>query len=160
MRRGFVALFVLAAFGVLATPAFADITGFLGVNTTPANRTARGVAVGAGMLVIGFEFEYASTSEDVKAGAPSLKTGMGNLLLQTPVAIMGIQPYLTAGGGIFRETLEDHRETNVGVNTGGGAKINLAGPLRLRIDYRVFKLSGGALYSPAHRLYVGLNLKF
>jgi opacity protein-like surface antigen len=160
MRRGSVALFVLVAFGVLATPAFADITGFFGVNTTPANRTARGVAVGAGMLVIGFEFEYAATSEDVKAGAPSLKTGMGNLLLQTPAAILGIQPYLTAGGGFFRETLADHRETNLGLNTGAGAKINLAGPLRLRIDYRVFKLSGGALHSPAHRVYVGLNLKF
>jgi hypothetical protein len=34
------------------------------------------------------------------------------------------------------------------------------GPLRLRVDYRAFKLGSGALYSPAHRGYAGLNLKF
>jgi hypothetical protein len=34
------------------------------------------------------------------------------------------------------------------------------GPVRLRVDYRVFKLAGGALHSPAHRIYAGLNLKF
>jgi hypothetical protein len=39
-------------------------------------------------------------------------------------------------------------------------KVSLAGPLRLRIDYRVFHLGSDALYSPSHRLYAGLNLKF
>ena len=73
--------------------AFADVTGFIGANTTPANRQTSGFAVGAGLLIVGFEFEYSDTSEDVSAGAPSLKTGMGNVLLQTPVAIAGIQPY-------------------------------------------------------------------
>jgi hypothetical protein len=38
--------------------------------------------------------------------------------------------------------------------------VNLIGPIRLRIDYRVFKLGDGALYTPAHRIYAGLNLKF
>jgi hypothetical protein len=38
--------------------------------------------------------------------------------------------------------------------------VNLIGPLRLRVDYRVFKLGSSALNSPAHRLYAGLNLKF
>jgi len=28
------------------------------------------------------------------------------------------------------------------------------------VDYRVFKLGSGALYSPAHRVYAGLNLSF
>ena len=36
----------------------------------------------------------------------------------------------------------------------------LAGPLRLRVDYRVFRLGTGARYSPSHRIYAGLNLKF
>jgi len=27
------------------------------------------------------------------------------------------------------------------------------------VDYRVFKLGSGALNSPAHRIYAGLNLK-
>ncbi len=38
--------------------------------------------------------------------------------------------------------------------------MTLVGPVRLRVDYRVFGLGDGALYSPAHRIYAGLNLKF
>ena len=146
----------------IATPARADITAFIGANTTPNNRSARGFAFGVGLLIVGFEFEYSGTSDSTEPStvAPSLKTGMGNVLLQTPMAIAGIQPYFTTGGGIYRETLGAHSDTSFGFNTGGGAKINLVGPLRLRVDYRVFKLGSGALYSPAHRVYAGLNLKF
>jgi opacity protein-like surface antigen len=143
-----------------ATPAFADITFFIGADTTPANRQVRGVAVGAGLLIVAFEFEYADTTEDPASLAPALKTGMGNVLFQTPVAFLGIQPYFTTGAGVYRETLGTHEDTSVGFNTGGGAKISLIGPVRLRVDYRVFKLGSGALNSPAHRLYVGLNVKF
>jgi hypothetical protein len=85
---------------------------------------------------------------------------MGNVLLQSPVKFFGVQPYFTTGGGLFQEKLGTHSETNLGLNSGGGAKVNLVGPIRLRIDYRVFKLGSGALYSPAHRIYAGLNLKF
>lgn len=145
---------------VAAAPARADITAFIGANTTPANRQTRGGAVGIGFLVVAFEFEYAFTPDDPAATAPSLRTGMGNVLLQSPVKFFGVQPYFTTGGGLFRETLGTHTETNFGLNSGGGAKVNLVGPIRLRIDYRVFKLGSGALYSPAHRIYAGLNLKF
>ena len=113
-----------------------------------------------GLLIVGFEFEYANTPDDPTAAAPSLTTGMGNLLLQTPVALMGIQPYVTAGAGVYRETLGAHQDTSLGVNTGGGVKISLVGPVRLRVDYRVFKLGSGALNSPAQRIYAGLNLRF
>jgi len=149
-------------FLAVAAPARADITAFIGTNTTPDNRLARGVAVGAGLLILGFEFEYSSTGEDLSAAtpAPSLKSGMGNVLLQTPVDVMGFQPYFTVGGGIYNETLGAHSDTGFGANTGGGVKVNLAGPLRLRLDYRVFKLGSGALHSPAHRIYAGLNLRF
>jgi len=74
-------LLVLAVLSAFAAPASADITGFIGTNTTPSNRAARGVAIGAGLAVIAFEFEYSSTSEDLDEGAPSLHTGMGNVLL-------------------------------------------------------------------------------
>jgi opacity protein-like surface antigen len=143
-----------------ARSAFADITGFVGANTTPANRQTLGAAVGMGLLIVGFEFEYAATSDDATAGAPSLKTGMANVLLQTPVPLAGFQPYGTIGGGIYNETLGAHSDTSFGSNLGGGVKISLVGPLGLRVDYRVFKLGSGALYSPAHRIYAGLNLKF
>lgn len=140
--------------------AFADITGFIGTTTTPANRVLRGFAVGAGLLIVAFEFEYADTTDDPTANAPSLRTGMGNVLLQTPFAVMGIQPYVTTGGGLYREQLGTHQDTSFALNTGAGVKISLVGPVRLRIDYRVFKLGSGALYSPVHRVYAGLNLKF
>jgi len=146
-----------------STPAWADATVFIGANTTPNNRRVEGVAVGAGLLLVAFEFEYMNTSESgdpLGATAPALKTGMGNVLLQAPFAIFGFQPYVTTGGGLYRETLGAHKQTGFAPNMGGGLKISLAGPLRLRVDYRVFKLGRGALYSPAHRVYAGLNLKF
>jgi opacity protein-like surface antigen len=142
----------------LAPSARADVTAFLGANTTPANRQVRGGAIGTGLVIIGFEVEFAFTPDDPSAAAPSLKTGMGNLLLQAP--FQDFQPYITSGVGIFNESLGTHSETNFGSNVGGGVKIGLAGPVRLRVDYRAFKLGSGALNSPAHRIYLGLNLKF
>jgi len=149
------ALLILAA-----PPARADITAFIGANTTPANRQVRGGAFGIGLLVVGFEVEYAFTPDDLAAKAPSLKTGMGNLVLQTPIAVFGFQPYFTTGGGFYQEELGPHSDTGFGMNTGGGVKVSLVGPIRLRVDYRVFKLGSSALNSPAHRVYAGVNLKF
>ena len=151
---------VMIASGLSATPAVADVTGFIGANTTPANRQVRGVAAGAGLLFVAVEFEYADTPDDAGALAPSLKTGSGNVLLQTPVAIFGFQPYFTTGGGFYKEVLGALEDSGFALNTGGGVKISLAGPLRLRVDYRMFKLGSGALHSPAHRVYAGINLKF
>jgi hypothetical protein len=157
-----VAGLTVALFLAAAAPSRADATVFIGANMTPANRQVRGLALGAGLLFIAFEFEYADTPEstDPFRPAPALKTGMGNVLLQAPFAILGFQPYFTTGGGIYRERLDTQVKTGVSPNVGGGVKISLAGPLRLRVDYRVFKLGNGALYSPAHRVYAGLNLKF
>ena len=160
MRRiraaGIAALLSLAA----AAPARADATAFIGANTTPANRSVRGLSIGAGLLLLGFEIEYAKTSDDDTVAAPSLTTGTGNVLLQTPGSFFGFQPYLTAGAGLYRERLGTHQDTSFLTNTGGGVKVTLVGPIRLRVDYRVFKLGNGALYTPAHRIYAGLNLKF
>jgi opacity protein-like surface antigen len=155
-------ILVAAAALVLVTsaPAFADATLFLGSTTTPANRPAKGVAFGVGLLVIGFEFEFADTSEAIEEPAPSLRTGMGNVLLQTPFPVAGMQFYLTTGAGLYRERFGTQQETHAGFNTGGGAKISLLGPLRVRLDYRVFKLRGEPLHSTVQRVYAGLNLAF
>jgi opacity protein-like surface antigen len=144
---------------VASAPARADITAFLGANTTPANRQVRGAAVGFGVLVIGFEFEYAFTPDDPEAAAPSLRTGTGNLVLQTPV-LAGFQPYFTTGGGFYQEELGPHSDSGFGLNTGGGVKVSLAGPIRLRVDYRLFRLGSGALNTTSQRIYAGVNLKF
>jgi opacity protein-like surface antigen len=148
------------AFVLLSRPALADITAFIGASPTPTSRQARGVAVGFGLLVVGFEFEYSSLVENTAQGAPGLQTGMGNVLLQTPTPFLGFQPYFTIGGGIYHETLGTTTNTNVGMNTGGGVKVSLVGPLKLRVDYRVFKLGGNALQPSPQRIYAGLNLSF
>ena len=145
---------------LLATPAYADATVFIGSTATPANRQVKGFGVGVGLLIVGFEFEYADTKENVEELAPRLRTGMGNVLLQTPFPLAGLQFYVTTGGGGYRETFGARQETQVGINTGGGVKISLLGPVRARVDYRVFKLRGEALHSTVHRVYAGLNLKF
>ena len=44
--------------------AFELTTLFIGANMTPANRQVRGAALGIGLLVVGFEFEYADTTDN------------------------------------------------------------------------------------------------
>ena len=144
----------------MASHALADATLFLGSTTTPAARQVRGFAIGGGILVLGFEFEYSDTREDPEDAAPSLRTGMGNILFQTPVAIAGFQPYFTTGAGAYREALNGESETQLGGNAGGGVKMRLAGPLRVRFDYRVFRLRGEPRHEVVHRIYVGANLAF
>ena len=39
-------------------------------------------------------------------------------------------------------------------------KLKLAGPLRLRLDYRVFLFHGEPLFTKSQRFYAGLNLGF
>ena len=63
-----------------------------------------------------------------------------------------LSTYFTTGGGFYQEELGTHSDTGFGVNTGAGVKVSLAGPIRLRVDYRLFKL--GALLAQA------LNYKF
>jgi opacity protein-like surface antigen len=159
MKRILIAPLLFLAL-LVPSRAYADFTAFLGVNPTPVSRPVKGLAAGVGLLIVGFEFEYASTSDDTVKGAPSLKTYMGNGLLQTPIPIAGMQFYATAGGGVYREALNDDSETHVGINVGGGVKMNLAGPLRLRLDYRVFTLQGSPRHSKPQRFYAGVNLKF
>ena len=152
-------LLVVGLLGIPSTAA-ADITAFLGVNPTPTNRATKGFAVGAGLVIAGFEFEYAHSNEDISEGSPSLRTFMFNGLLQTPIPIAGMQFYGTAGGGAYRESLNDNSETNVGINVGGGVKMSLFGPIRLRLDYRVMTLQGDARHPKPQRFYAGLNFKF
>ena len=153
-------LFLIALALLAPSSASADITAFLGTNPTPVNRVTTGFGVGVGLVIVGFEFEYGRTRENEDEQAPGLWTYMFNGLLQTPIPIAGMQFYGTAGGGVYRETLDEISETNVGINVGGGVKVSLAGPLRLRFDYRIFTLQGDPRHSKPQRFYAGLNLKF
>ena len=161
LRRGLpLAAVTCALLLASARDASADVTAFIGITPTPQNHTVRGFAFGFGLLVVGFEFEYANVAEDTVEGLPALRTGAGNVLVQTPVAIKGVQLYATTGGVAYRETLGTRQETHYGTNIGGGAKIRLAGPLRVRLDYRVFRLQGEPIHQTYQRFYAGANLSF
>jgi hypothetical protein len=148
----------------LAAPARADITAFLGYSPSPGGQAARGFAVGFGLLFVGFEFEYSTLSEDADEARPGIRTGLVNGLLQT-IPLGGIQLYFTAGGGAYQARLQGASDTDFATNVGGGAKVKLAGPLRLRLDYRVVTLRGEPFTGKGaenryHRLYAGVNLAF
>jgi hypothetical protein len=178
------AVVALALLTLLPRPAHADLTAFIGAafSRTPQDQIAgesqtslaRGLSVGAGLIIVGFEFEWSHASgEDPGDGsctaanfrgacAPSFTTVMGNVLLQTPRGLGPVQVYGTVGAGGYRERFDafDKSTTNVGTNVGGGVKISLLGPLRVRIDYRVFKLAGDAVHDAPQRIYVGANVTF
>ena len=153
-----IALVALALLVAGPRPAAADITGFWGWSPTPATRSLKGFAIGIHLLVVGFEFEYAQTREDELKAAPSLTTGTFNALVSTPSSSKQI--YLTAGAGVFREGYRGLTETNIATSIGGGLKIGLAGPIRVRIDYRLFALRGDPLFKTPQRFYAGLNMSF
>lgn len=157
-RTTLVALLTLGIAAATPAPAAADITAFLGFSPTPERRSVKGFAFGVNMLVLGFEFEYANTAENELDGAPGVRTGMINGLVSTPTS--RAQLYLTAGGGFYREGFRDFTETGFGTNFGGGVKMGLAGPLKLRLDYRIFALRGDPLYRSPKRFYAGVNLAF
>ena len=143
----------------LAAPAYADFTFIVGSNQTPASRALKGFAIGGGGM-IATEFEYANNGENLGESTPGLRTFMGNLLIQTPFAVGGFQPYGTAGLGYYRERLDARQESAFGFNSGVGVKAKIFGPLMARFDYRVFKLRGEPLFGTVHRVYSGVHLAF
>ena len=153
---------VLALVMMVATPSIAraDLTGFFGRMSAGDDRSStRGFALGASMLVVGFEFEYANSSEDQTDNTPSLRTTSGNVFIQT-FGLPGFQLYATTGAGMYRERLRQDEETAFLLNNGGGIKVNIAGPLRVRVDYRIFSLKGNPRHDTVQRIYAGLNLAF
>ena len=160
MRRPLCLLIVLFLF-LAAREAAADVTLFTGKNSTPASRAARGVAVDAVLLVLGIEFEYSTSAEDMASGAPSLRTVMFNGVVQSP-SVLGLRLYATAGGGLYEEriTSADYNKRGAGTNTGWGVKIPVYGSIGLRADFRLFSLRGSVVDETVKRFYIGANLAF
>lgn len=160
--RKILATGLLAVAALAATPAaaHADITAFFGAGRGPETRLAKGLAFGVSVLVVGFEVEYSdiSAKDDPGALAPRLRTGTINAIVQTPTP--GVQLYATAGVGGYRENMLGDTETSTVLNVGGGLKLNLFGPLRLRVDYRLFTLRGNPVEKTVHRVYAGVNTSF
>ena len=160
MRHRLLVPVLLIASCVFPSVAAADATAFFGRNSGGDDRsTVRGFAFGVSMLVVGFEFEYANSTEDQTLLRPSLRTTSGNVSAQT-FGLPGFQLYATTGAGIYRERLGNDQETALALNSGGGVKVNVRGPVRARIDYRIFSLRGNPRHKTVQRIYAGLNLAF
>ena len=78
------------------------------LSPTPDNHSVKGFGGGVGLLIVGFEFEYANLSEDDLEQLPGLKTYSGNVLVQTPI-MPGTQLYGTVGAQGYQEKLGDCR---------------------------------------------------
>ncbi len=83
-----------------------------------------------------------TTSEDVAEARPSFRTISGNAVFQT-FGLPGFQLYSRQALETIRERLASDETSGFLLNNGGGVKINLAGPLRARVDYRIFNLRSG-----------------
>jgi len=153
-------LFVLVTvmLGISHT-ASADITAFFGSTESP-RRTVRGGAIGMSLAIVGFEVEYSDTSEHAKTNTAALQSSMFNLLVQTPFPVSRLQLYGTIGGGLYRERIGIRANTGLGGNIGAGLKISLVGPIRVRIDYRTFRLRHDSTDRSRQRVYAGLNIAF
>jgi hypothetical protein len=147
-------------------PTNPDVTVFIGP-MIPTGRPAIAVAIGDGGSMVRIELEYAGTLGTATSTPASAGSLSCNILVQSRPSTRGVQFYGTVGYGLYGETYEDG--ISVGDfearNIGGGAKIKLAGPLRMRLDYRIFMLSdiadiseGLVVRKHPQRFFVGLNL--
>lgn len=135
-RRTFT-LALLLLFTLSSRIARADGTFLAGAMHTDRVRPAIGWAFSHCPQVAGFEIEYFSThpgDENDRASAGSI---IASVIVQ-PVAIGRAQIYGIGGFGLWGEKYANGGGTGeAGAKSiGGGVKIWLAEPLRLRIDYR------------------------
>jgi hypothetical protein len=146
-----------------------NMTGFAGVAVASGPHPANGVAVGLKPQPgpVSLEFEYSRSRRDQVAGVLAIETLACNILVQPSRQRSRFQFYGTFGVGLYaplhdpsrrRGGVHQSSEPDSARNIGGGAKVTLAGPLKLRMDYRAFFLAGGE--SNQHRFYVGIVTGF
>jgi hypothetical protein len=142
-----------------------NVTVHGGVALAPDAHPAIGVAVGVRPrpTPVSLEFEFARSRSEPAAGVPGIVTLQGNLLFQVPVRSARVEVYGTVGAGLYT-LLRDNglSEPNDARNFGGGVKVWLADPVKLRVDYRAIRLFpiSGEYHSNAHRVSVGLVAGF
>ena len=159
-RRAVSVALLALLLGTAADRAFADMTVFAG-GTTTASRATFGATLGLSLQPVGLEFEYADTASDRRAGNPALRTGLFNLMLGASFPSGGrVRVYGIAGAGVYRERLAEQARAGFAASGGGGIYLRLAGPFRLRLDYRLLALRGAALHRRPRRVYAGLDLAF
>lgn len=133
IRAGWLAALVL----ITPTSARADATALIGLTSLDDLRPSFGFSFGYRPSAVGFEIEYLSTmSGDYSAG------GIFASLIVQPVTISKVRIFAVGGVGVWGEGFDGGRRTGVlgAGNIGGGALVPLAGPVSLRLDYRLFVL--------------------
>lgn len=92
-------------------------------------------------------------------------------MIVQPLTIAKAHIFVVAGVGVWGEGFEAGKRTGVlsAVNVGGGVLLNITGPLKLRLDYRLFRLGevskeeiGAISPSRKHpqRIAAGLSVRF
>jgi hypothetical protein len=156
---------------VFPSPAKADVTVFAGRLASGQPRTVFGGSAGRFYTEnVGFEFEVAVTPGSGSAEQHKYQIFTGNLLIQSSLP-RGHRPqvYGAIGMGIYGETSSGgggSGEVFIG-SFGGGVKVKLTGPFRVRADYRLFRLGeaadagpGFVLHRHPQRVSVGIGVAF
>jgi hypothetical protein len=144
--------------------AHADLTGFAAL-TAPTPRGTVGGAFGRSNDWGGFELELAHTYLDSSTGAPTVVTYGVSFFKRFKSPSPRVTFYGLVGFGVYCET---GGRANSGLggnkNLGGGAHLRVAGPLKLRLDYRWFRLGtpdgGEPVSRNLQRLSAGLSVAF
>ena len=144
----------------------ADGTVLVGLTSVDALRPSFGFSFGYRPSAVGVEVEYLSTFPgDYSAG------GIFASVIVQPVTISNVQIFAVGGVGVWGEGFAGGKRTGVlnAGNVGGGVLVALAGPVRLRLDYRLFLLGevseaevGAIAPSRKHpqRIAAGLHFAF
>ena len=168
-RLQLAAVWRVMALTLFAAPAVAQppdapvsITAFGGMAMAFGTHPATGVAVAMKPHPgpVSLEFEYVRSQPNPVASGSGIATLAGNILVQPTRQRAGLQYYGTFGVGFYSVLRDYQGSTDSARNIGGGAKVTLAGPWKLRMDYRAFLLARTGGNHLAHRIYVGMAAGF
>lgn len=124
---------------VLMNPvsARADATVLVGLTSVEGLRPSLGWSFSYRPSAVGVEVEYLTTTPgNYSAG------GIFGSVIVMPVTISNVQIFVLGGVGVWGEGFKGGKRTGVlsAANVGGGVLVGLVGPVRLRLDYRLFRL--------------------
>ena len=145
------AAIAVACLMVCPRSAHADVTAFVGGMTPAGMRQVIGGSAGRFLSPsVGVELEVARAVWGDTRSRRRVDVFTVNYLIQTPTRRRRPQLYGSLGFGIYGETTSDGRGSGeVGVGSmGAGVKVRLAGPLRIRLEYRLFRLGDPVDASP------------
>lgn len=160
VRAGFAMILLLVG----VAPAAADLTFAVGMQRPSAPHPSVAVAWGWWPGTVGFEIEYAGSVGRASNSTPSTGSASVNLLVRTPWRIGAGRVYAVGGIAAYGEQRPSGGVGAVeAIDLGAGTTLRLAGPLHLRLDYRMFVLGRGEGRSKSalpQRLAAALSLSF